>query len=90
LTDQTAALNTATPIVFGNTDLSVGVYLGSPTSRVYVDRPGVYNDFERYSETRIFFLNVQYRFGQQNNDRKGRGGRQQGMPGGGGMEMMDM
>ena len=53
------------------------------------DRPGVYIDFERYRESRIFFLNVQYRFGQQNNDRKGRGGRQQGMPGGG-MEMMDM
>lgn len=44
LTDQTAALiNTAYAITFGNTDLSNGVYLGSPTSRVYVDRPGIYN-----------------------------------------------
>lgn len=44
LTDQTAALiNTAYPITFGNTDLSNGVYIGSPTSRVYVDRPGIYN-----------------------------------------------
>ena len=54
------------------------------------DRPGVYIDFERYRESRIFFINVQYRFGQQNNERKGRGGRQPGMPGGGGMEMMDL
>ena len=54
------------------------------------DRPGVYIDFERYRESRIFFVNVQYRFGQQNNERKGRGGRQPGMPGGGGMEMMDL
>lgn len=44
LTDQTAALiNTAYPITFGNTDLSLGVYLGTPTSRVYVDRQGIYN-----------------------------------------------
>jgi hypothetical protein len=44
LTDQTAALiNTAYAITFGNTDLSNGVYIGSPTSRVYVDRPGIYN-----------------------------------------------
>lgn len=54
------------------------------------DRPGVYIDFERYRESRIFFINVQYRFGQQNNERKGRGGRQPGMPSGGGMEMMDL
>lgn len=44
LTDQTAALaNTAYAMAFGNTDLSNGVYIGSPTSRVYVDRPGIYN-----------------------------------------------
>jgi hypothetical protein len=43
-TTQTAALiNTAYPITFNTTDLSQGVYLGSPTSRVYVDRPNVYN-----------------------------------------------
>lgn len=43
-TDQTAAAaNTAYAITFNNTDLSAGVYLGTPTSRVYVDRPGTYN-----------------------------------------------
>ena len=44
LTDQTAALvNTAYGITFGNTDYSSGVTIGTPTSRVYVDRPGIYN-----------------------------------------------
>lgn len=44
LTDQTAALiNTAYAITFDSTDLSNGVYIGSPTSRIYVDRPGIYN-----------------------------------------------
>lgn len=44
LTDQTAALaNTAYAMAFGNTDYSNGVTIGSPTSRVYVDRPGLYN-----------------------------------------------
>ena len=44
LTDQTAALiNTAYAMTFDSTDLSNGVYIGSPTSRVYVDRPGIYN-----------------------------------------------
>lgn len=44
LTDQTAALiNTPYAMTFNTTDLSTGVYLGSPTSRVYVDRPGIYN-----------------------------------------------
>ena len=43
-TDQTAALaNTAYPITFNTTDLSFGVTRGSPTSRIYVDRPNVYN-----------------------------------------------
>ncbi len=43
-TTQTAALaNTAYAMTFNTTDLSAGVYIGSPTSRVYVDRPGVYN-----------------------------------------------
>ena len=44
LTDQTAALtNTAYAMTFGNTEYSNGVYIGSPTSRVYVDRLGIYN-----------------------------------------------
>jgi len=43
-TTQTAAtINTATTITFNTTDLSNGVYLGTPTSRVYVDTPGIYN-----------------------------------------------
>jgi hypothetical protein len=43
-TDQTlAASNTAYPITFNTTDLSAGVYRGTPTSRIYVDRPGAYN-----------------------------------------------
>lgn len=44
LTDQTAAaINTAYAMSFDTTDLSNGVYIGSPTSRVYVDRLGVYD-----------------------------------------------
>lgn len=43
-TDQTAASpNTAYAITYNNTDLSAGVFLGTPTSRIYVDRPGAYN-----------------------------------------------
>jgi hypothetical protein len=43
-TTQTATvINTATAITFNTTDLSNGVYLGTPTSRVYVDTPGIYN-----------------------------------------------
>jgi hypothetical protein len=43
-TTQTAAvINTAKAITFNSTDLSSGVYLGSPTSRVYVDTEGIYN-----------------------------------------------
>ena len=43
-TTQTAtAINTAKAITFNNTDLSRGVTLGSPTSRITVDTEGVYN-----------------------------------------------
>jgi hypothetical protein len=43
-TTQTAAvINTATKVTFNTTDLSSGVYIGSPTSRVYVDTDGIYN-----------------------------------------------
>lgn len=43
-TTQTATvINTATKITFNTTDLSSGVYLGTPTSRVYVDTDGIYN-----------------------------------------------
>ena len=43
-TTQTAAvINTAYAMTFNTTDLSFGVTIGTPTSRVYVDTPGVYN-----------------------------------------------
>lgn len=44
-TDQTAAaINTAYPITFNNTDLTAGVYVDpTVTSRIYVDRVGSYN-----------------------------------------------
>ena len=43
-TTQTATtINTAKAITFNTTDLSNGVYIGSPTSRIYVDTPGIYN-----------------------------------------------
>ena len=43
-TNHTAAvINTAYAVTFNTTDLSEGVYRGSPTSRIYVDEPGVYN-----------------------------------------------
>jgi hypothetical protein len=43
-TTQTGTtINTAKAITFNTTDLSNGVYIGSPTSRIYVDTPGIYN-----------------------------------------------
>jgi hypothetical protein len=42
-TQLATTINTAKAITFNNTDLSSGVYVGSPTSRVYVDTPGIYN-----------------------------------------------
>ena len=43
-TTQTAAvINTAYPITLNATDISVGVTIGAPTSRIYVDRLGTYN-----------------------------------------------
>lgn len=43
-TSQTAAaINTAYAMTFNTTDLSVGVTIGTPTSRIYVDRSNVYN-----------------------------------------------
>jgi hypothetical protein len=43
-TTQTATtINTAKAVTFNNTDLSSGVYLGTPTSRIYVDTEGIYN-----------------------------------------------
>ena len=42
-TQTAAAVNTAYPVTFNATTLTKGVYIGTPTSRVYVDRVGVYN-----------------------------------------------
>lgn len=43
-TTQTATtINTATAITFNTTSISKGVYIGSPTSRIYVDTEGIYN-----------------------------------------------
>lgn len=42
-TQTAAAINTAYAMTFNTTDLSVGVTVGSPTSRIYVDRSNVYN-----------------------------------------------
>lgn len=43
-TTQTAtAINTANAITYNTTELSHGVYLGTPASRVYVDTEGIYN-----------------------------------------------
>lgn len=44
MTTQTAAaINTAYAFTFNTTDLSSGVYIGSPTSRIYVDTEATYN-----------------------------------------------
>lgn len=41
-TQTAAAVNTAYAMTFNSTDLSSGVYIGSPTSRVYTDTANVY------------------------------------------------
>jgi hypothetical protein len=42
-TQSAAAVNTAYAITFNSTSLTQGVSIGTPTSRVYVDRTGSYN-----------------------------------------------
>ena len=42
-TQTAAAVNTAYAVTFNNTSLTQGVSVGSPTSRIYVDRTGSYN-----------------------------------------------
>ena len=42
-TQLATTINTATAITFNNTDLSNGVFLGSPASRIVVANEGVYN-----------------------------------------------
>jgi hypothetical protein len=42
-TQVATVINTATAITFNTTDLSNGVFIGTPTSRIVVDSEGVYN-----------------------------------------------
>ena len=42
-TQTAAAINTAYAITYNTTDISNGVYLGSPSSRIYVDEAALYN-----------------------------------------------
>jgi hypothetical protein len=42
-TQTAAAINTAYAMTFNTTDLSFGVTRGTPTSRIFVDRPNIYN-----------------------------------------------
>ena len=42
-TQTVTTINTAKAITFNTTDLSRGVYIGTTTSRVYVDTEGIYN-----------------------------------------------
>ena len=42
-TQAALVVNTATAITFNTTDLSNGVFIGSPTSRIVVDSEGIYN-----------------------------------------------
>jgi hypothetical protein len=42
-TQNAAATSTAYPITINSTTITDGVYIGTPTSRVYVDRVGTYN-----------------------------------------------
>lgn len=43
ITQTAAAINTAYGVLFNTTDITQGVYVGTPTSRIYCDRQGVYN-----------------------------------------------
>jgi hypothetical protein len=42
-TQTPTTINTAKAITFNSTDLSNGVYIGTPTSRIIVDSEGIYN-----------------------------------------------
>ena len=42
-TQTAAAINTAYAVTFNTTDISNGVYRGTPTSRIIVDTEGIYN-----------------------------------------------
>lgn len=42
-TQVAGTINTPVAITYNTTEVSQGVYIGSPTSRVYVDEPSIYN-----------------------------------------------
>jgi hypothetical protein len=42
-TQVATVINTATTVTFNTTDISNGVFIGSPTSRIVVDTEGIYN-----------------------------------------------
>ena len=42
-TTQTGSVSAGTAVTFNSTDVSAGVRIGSPTSRIYVNEAGVYN-----------------------------------------------
>jgi hypothetical protein len=43
VTQTAAAINTAYPMTLNTTDISFGVYTGTPNSRIYIDTEGFYN-----------------------------------------------
>ena len=43
VTQTAAVIDTAYPVTYNTTDLSFGVAVGTPTSRVYLDTDGIYN-----------------------------------------------
>jgi hypothetical protein len=42
-TQVATVINTATTVTFNTTDISNGIFIGSPTSRIVVDTEGIYN-----------------------------------------------
>lgn len=59
-TQTAAAINTAYAVTWNTTSISNGVFVGSPTSRIVVDEPGVYNfhfsaQLDNTAATLIFF-----------------------------------
>ena len=42
-TQVASTVNTATPVTFNTVDYELGVYRGTPTSRIYLEHPGWYN-----------------------------------------------
>jgi hypothetical protein len=42
-TQTAAAINTAYPITFNSTHISNGILIGVPTSRIYINKAGIYN-----------------------------------------------